>query len=253
MLNPSLSYEAAQALKKYFPTSMSGNTFEPKLTQGSQFDLLFMGEKDPSGTHIVYNMPNDMDVIKEATSTWYGQNYVIGGPSDQWIEVNDYVSYERTDAIYAGAGNDKILYSGSLGVEIRADEGNDVLSGGSGDDLLDGGIGNDTMTGNGGADSFWMSEGKDTITDFNAAEGDEIWLTKLDTRYTMDNVDGNIVIQQISEDGSVAAELTVVGASANNVLGAVGSYEKNETPGNLEFTLWENRVIETSVDTLLLG
>ena len=211
-----------------------------------------MGEKDPSGTHIVYNMPNDMDVIKEATSTWYGQNYVIGGPSDQWIEVNDYVSYERTDAIYAGAGNDKILYSGSLGVEIRADEGHDVLSGGSGGDLLDGGIGNDTMTGNGGADSFWMSEGKDRITDFNAAEGDEIWLTKLDTRYTMDNVDGDIVIQQISEDGSVAAELTVVGASANNVLGAVGSYEKNETPGNLEFTLWGDRVIETSVDLFLL-
>lgn len=39
-------------------------------------------------------------------------------------------------------------------------------------DLLFGDGDNDTLTGRGGADSFSCGPGTDTITDFNAAEGD---------------------------------------------------------------------------------
>ena len=57
------------------------------------------------------------------------------------------------------------------------------LSGGAGNDHLDGGYGADTLTGGAGADTFTFAsllDGKniDTITDFNAGEGDKIALNQ---------------------------------------------------------------------------
>ena len=40
--------------------------------------------------------------------------------------------------------------------------------------MLYGGSGNDTLTGGAGADTFYATFGQDTITDFNAAEGDTV-------------------------------------------------------------------------------
>ncbi|MBE2894716.1 vWA domain-containing protein, partial [Spirabiliibacterium falconis] len=56
--------------------------------------------------------------------------------------------------------------------------GNDIINGGIGDDIIIGGAGNDTLTGGAGADQFVYNlkggNGDDTITDFNAAEGDKL-------------------------------------------------------------------------------
>ncbi|MBE2896949.1 Ig-like domain-containing protein, partial [Pasteurellaceae bacterium HPA106] len=56
--------------------------------------------------------------------------------------------------------------------------GNDTINGGNGDDIIIGGAGNDTLTGGAGADQFVYNlkggNGDDTITDFNAAEGDKL-------------------------------------------------------------------------------
>ena len=241
---------AEQALRKLFPSSMSGNTYEPRLTQGSEFDLLFMNETDPNSVSENNIRPSAFDQITEANFTWYGQNYVIANESDQSIEVNGEGSRRQVNAIHAGDGNDKIVNKGSTGVQIRADEGNDRLTGGSGNDLLDGGADNDVLTGGGGADRFWMSEGKDVITDFNRDEGDTIFLPKLDARYTLSGVgDGeSVVFQQIGEDGAIAAELTVEGASAFDVMKSVGDFERafNAT-GNLNYTLdFGDRVVEVN-------
>ena len=65
---------------------------------------------------------------------------------------------------YGDSGND----------ELRASPDNDgtELHGGSGNDELIGEGNNDVLSGNEGADSFSCGSGRDTITDFNAAEGD---------------------------------------------------------------------------------
>ncbi|MBV7388446.1 VWA domain-containing protein [Pasteurellaceae bacterium TAE3-ERU1] len=56
--------------------------------------------------------------------------------------------------------------------------GNDTINGGNGDDIIIGGAGNDTLTGGAGADQFVYNlkggNGDDTITDFNAADGDKL-------------------------------------------------------------------------------
>ena len=62
---------------------------------------------------------------------------------------------EGVDKAYGGKGKDKIVG----GFDVN----HDVLFGGKGDD---------TLTGRDGADSFNCGPGTDTITDFNAAEGD---------------------------------------------------------------------------------
>lgn len=55
--------------------------------------------------------------------------------------------------------------------------GNDTLHGRGGDDDLRGDAGDDVMTGGAGADQFVFGTGHDTVTDFNADEGDMIRLT----------------------------------------------------------------------------
>ena len=48
----------APALKDLYPTSMFGNTFNPSLNQGSQFDSLFMGETDSPNPDVLGLGPN---------------------------------------------------------------------------------------------------------------------------------------------------------------------------------------------------
>ncbi|MEO1185477.1 MAG: hypothetical protein AAFX46_12645, partial [Cyanobacteria bacterium J06636_27] len=65
---------------------------------------------------------------------------------------------------------------------LLMEQGDNILTTTSGgDDTLEGAEGNDTLTGNGGADTFFfndISEGIDTITDFDGIEGDIIQVTR---------------------------------------------------------------------------
>lgn len=90
------------------------------------------------------------------------------------------------DYLFGNSGNDKI--DGNLGADvISGGEGNDQLHGGQGADVITGGLGKDTLnggldndqlTGGGEADLFVLSKGQDTITDFNAKDGDKIQINK---------------------------------------------------------------------------
>ncbi|MBD3884897.1 hypothetical protein IFO70_24485 [Phormidium tenue FACHB-886] len=114
----------------------------------------------------------------------------VGNSLDNRIEVGDQKSTlaaSLTDFspeelivnnIISGAGGDDL---------IRAGAGDDRLDGGEGNDTLAGGKDNDTLTGDAGIDRFLLGsfefsgsseEGDtDTITDFNAAQGDKLYLS----------------------------------------------------------------------------
>jgi serralysin len=64
------------------------------------------------------------------------------------------------------------LVANNLGDTLTGGAGNDTLIGGTGNDTLIAGAGNDILTGGGGHDTFTFGSviGKDTITDFNAAQ-----------------------------------------------------------------------------------
>jgi len=95
------------------------------------------------------------------------------------------------NTLRGGAGNDTLKGEGGND-SLFGDDGDDVLEGGIGNDKLDGGVGDDTLvggvgkdtlTGGAGADVFVFdtnpisTANADSITDFNASQGDKIHLS----------------------------------------------------------------------------
>lgn len=76
---------------------------------------------------------------------------------------------------FAAQGDQGISMSGGNGDDrMIGGHGNDIMNGGSGADVLAGGGGDDDLVGGRDADRFVVGQGKDVITDFNAAEGDRL-------------------------------------------------------------------------------
>lgn len=99
------------------------------------------------------------------------------------------------------AGND-ILFGGGNTDTLNGGSGADYLYGGAGADVLIGGAGIDYLVGGSGADEFkflQITDGGDTIRDFNASEGDSIKLDgnsytglgSTETPYQIDNYTGS--------------------------------------------------------------
>jgi Ca2+-binding RTX toxin-like protein len=80
---------------------------------------------------------------------------------------------DGADALYGGIRAAATLIGGTGDDLLQGRSGNDTLDGGDGNDHLIGGRGTDHLTGGAGADTFTV-DSKDTITDFNAAEGDAL-------------------------------------------------------------------------------
>lgn len=99
-----------------------------------------------------------------------GKDRIWGGSGDDWIYGGD-----QRDRLLGGNGDDYLL----------GGDGNDRLNGGAGDDQIEGEKGSDTLTGGAGSDAFvftnfrgpyYTPSGRDTVTDFDADEGDSLVL-----------------------------------------------------------------------------
>ena len=105
-------------------------------------------------------------------------------------------------------------------------DGNDnILEGGLGADILNGGAGNDTLTGGAGADTIVFAPGynADTVTDFSAAEGDEIDLSGFTAIHTFAQVQA--LATQVGAD-------TVLNFGNGDTLTLSGVSTAALTPGN---------------------
>ena len=117
---------------------------------------------------------------------------VFGGSGDDTITATG-----RGAWLFGGTGNDTITGSDSWWgpyERLFGGAGDDVIDGGGGDDIIYGGTGDDSLTGGSGADIFVFSEGHgtDTIQDFNAAEGDKIYLRGFDQTITWEQLQSKI-------------------------------------------------------------
>jgi Ca2+-binding RTX toxin-like protein len=97
----------------------------------------------------------------------FAGDFASGGPGNDFIQFFDCVG-----VAYGDSGNDELRATPEHPNELHGGSGNDELIGESNIDQLFGDNGRDTLTGDEGADSFSCGPGIDTITDFNAAEGD---------------------------------------------------------------------------------
>ncbi|MBH9865954.1 hypothetical protein CIW44_10150 [Vibrio vulnificus] len=98
-------------------------------------------------------------------------------------QVHQYIREHVTDFDINAENHQDDILIGNTGNDILFGQGgNDTLDGGVGKDTLIGGIGNDILTGGGDADIFkWttMEHAKDSVTDFNASQGDKLDLADL--------------------------------------------------------------------------
>ncbi len=117
---------------------------------------------------------------------------VFGGSGDDTITATG-----RSAWLFGGTGNDTITgsnLSGYFRERLFGGDGDDTIDGGGGSDIIYGGAGDDSLTGGSGADIFVFSEGHgtDTIQDFNAAQGDKIYLRGFDQTITWEQLQSKI-------------------------------------------------------------
>ena len=150
-----------------------------------------------------------------------GDDTVIGGSGSDHIcgqDGNDWLRGDaQNDFIFGGNGNDR-LDGGS---------GNDRVSGDAGNDSITGGLGRDILSGGTGADTFYYSpadfvgaylENRDTILDFNSAQGDRIDLSALDANGTNQTGDDAFVYIGAAAFSKHAGELRFQVTGANGLL-----------------------------------
>lgn len=104
-----------------------------------------------------------------------GNDTVRGGDGDD--RITDYIASTDNDDLHGNGGADTVI-GGDGRDTIRGGQGDDSLAGQAGADFLAGDRGADTLSGGDGADIFhaWSEAGLDRVTDFNAAEGDRVFL-----------------------------------------------------------------------------
>jgi hypothetical protein len=124
------------------------------------------------------------------------------------------------DIVTGGLGNDKIDLSAGGSDRLHGLGGDDTIVGGEHSESLYGGAGNDTLTGSGGADRFvyqYVNAGDDTITDFNAAEGDVIDIShSLQGAPTRDNISDYVSFAASTGTAGITFSVSVDGASDAN-------------------------------------
>lgn len=92
-------------------------------------------------------------------------------------KAGDNIRLGNSHDFFSGSGGDDFVMGMDGNDILRGGFGSDSLAGGDGSDTLYGDSGHDDLSGGAGADYFYFSQGHDYITDFNAAEGDLIYIT----------------------------------------------------------------------------
>ncbi|MGA1858224.1 calcium-binding protein [Azospirillum sp. 11R-A] len=134
--------------------------------------------------------------------------YVVDSVGDTVIEGADagidevrttlsaFTLADNVERLVLQGGGDASGIGNGLDNWLVGNAGNDTLDGGAGNDTLLGGLGNDVLTGGSGADLFAFVSGdsQDTITDFDAAQGDRIGLAAGQSYSVDTNGNGDAVI-----------------------------------------------------------
>ncbi|MCB1783710.1 MAG: type I secretion C-terminal target domain-containing protein [Alphaproteobacteria bacterium] len=138
-------------------------------------------------------------------------------PLWSWADTLDYIRAHAVDlaeeTVTSGGdtrtGGDDRLEGGA---------GDDVLFGQEGDDVLIGGAGDDDLYGGSGADMFVfnvLTDGSDTVYDFNAAEGDKLDLSAVLTGYNalVDAIADFVVVTEVSGNSLISVDLDGLGGA----------------------------------------
>ncbi len=194
--------------------TLQGNAGDDSIVGGVSQDLIYGGQGDDRldagrGNDLVFGDRGDDSIAggdgNDTLNGNTGADSLVGGMGDDvMLGGQDHDQLQGGvggDLLLGDLGNDTVL--GNTGADtIVGGAGNDVLLGGKDDDRLDGGdgadvlsgdLGNDTLSGGLGADVFSFTSGVDHVTDFRAADGDQVQLQP-GAAYTLAQVGEDTVI-----------------------------------------------------------
>jgi Ca2+-binding RTX toxin-like protein len=150
---------------------------------------------------------------------------VVDAEGDQTATPNEFIiRVHEVDEVINGTASSDILTGGAGDELIIGRGGDDTINGGDGSDAIRGGPGSDNLTGGSGADTFIfrsLSEGVDTILDYNSDESDVLDISDIlagfepgvDTIEDFVNVatDGTLAVNpNPSEPGSSFTDIAVL-------------------------------------------
>jgi arylsulfatase A-like enzyme len=144
--------------------------------QGSDLVIGFEGDSKTKVTLKNFKLEN-----LENQSDGIG-NILFDGDSTIQDSYDVFNADWQRDQILPDLGKNRVTFLNDLNNTIKGlNNSNDTINAQGGDDVVDGLGGNDKLGGGAGADRFVLSRnaGTDTITAFNAKEGDRIWLKGL--------------------------------------------------------------------------
>lgn len=141
--------------------------------------IVFETDSDRPGDRVIGFRVTDAEGHVSGTNTTridLLDNLIVGTEGDDVLHAGNKIF------ALSGRGGDDVLIGNGANNFLDGGDGDDRLRGGDGDDVLNGGPGNDTLIGGPGADTFMVTalgDGRDTILDFNRAEGDRLDLDRL--------------------------------------------------------------------------
>jgi Ca2+-binding RTX toxin-like protein len=214
-----------------FRDELHGGDGDDKVTGGSGTDWLFG------------NAGNDTLVAAAGNDNLRGAegfDSLDGGDGEDRADYRDSTSGAWVDLSIGRAIDDGLADGYDVGAsdtlkgieDVRGSDNNDLLVGDAnanqligrdGDDTLGGGGGDDTLQGDGGADTFLIGgfdEGKDTITDFDAANDSLAFAKSLDAND--DGIDDELAaaVSSVVDDGTdVTVNFTAGGSIVLNGIG----------------------------------
>ncbi|MDD9901095.1 MAG: type I secretion C-terminal target domain-containing protein, partial [Alphaproteobacteria bacterium] len=161
--------DLTQALASASPLNRLSSVGDDTITAGEGNDLIFGDALNTDALAVVEGLTTSpgsgwevFDTLENNGSGWTRADtidYIKTHAAELAAESLDGQGQGRT-------GGDDVLDGGAGDDAIFGQEGNDTITGGAGSDYLSGGSGADTFVLNA------VGEGVDTITDFNATEGD---------------------------------------------------------------------------------
>jgi hypothetical protein len=153
-----------------------------------------------SGQHIAHNDDGGYGLGSKLvyTASSSGNYFISAGSYASWWH-HDTGTYKLT----ATSGNNSLSAASSSqtadsGMLKIVDDGVEFVFGGAGDDVLNGSQANDFYVGGAGADQFKFGPGKDTVADFNFAEGDRVSGIKLTQVTVTDSQEGAVLSDSVN-------------------------------------------------------
>ncbi len=195
--------------------------------------------------HLANNQPSTGDVWTVTYSDSDGGNeqarfikfnFAYENPGDPSISVtgdefspNIIFGTSGTDILTGGNVDDK-MFGREGDDQLNGLDGNDILVGGGGDDIIVGGAGNDEIHGGEGADAYVinsLSDGVDTIVNYNDSESDVLDISDILTGYDINNDDIADFVNITTDGADAIVSVDPTGAGAYTDIAVLANISGN--------------------------